>query len=232
MVAEIARPSFSGVYPVGDAVALIQATTPQITILSPKFHPLREITTRHLFRWVKEGLTGRYLLGLRGRDVALTFLDLVSLRMIAVFRSYGLRTREIRDAHDKLQDYRGWSHPFAMEPIWLSGLDIYIKENNIPIAITRNWQIAFEFINEFIGPMHNLLFNNHEFPTVWEPSPGIILDPDVSFGESCLKDTRIATQVLWALHKAGDPSERIAGAYRLPVEQVESAIAWEDALAA
>ncbi|MCH8831886.1 MAG: DUF433 domain-containing protein [Chloroflexi bacterium] len=232
MFAENNRPSFSGVYPVGDAAALIQATTPEITTLSPKFHPLHEITTRHLFRWVKEGLTGRYLLGLRGRDVALTFLDLVSLRMIAVFRSYGLRAMEIRDAHDKLQEYRGWSHPFAMEPIWLSGLDIYVKENNIPLAVTRNWQIAFEFINEFIGPVHHLLFNDDELPTAWEPSPGIVLDPNVSFGEPCLRDTRIATQVLWALHSAGDPPERIAQAYKVPVSQVKSAIAWEDALAA
>jgi uncharacterized protein (DUF433 family) len=226
------RPSFSGVYPVADAAALIQATTPRIATLPPKLHPVRNITTRHLFRWVQEGLAGQYLLGLHGRDVALTFLDLVSLRMISVFRSYGLKAREIRDAHDKLQDYRGWSHPFAMEPLWISGLNIYVKENEIPIAITRNWQIAFDFIDEFIGPVHNLLFDHEEFPTTWEPFPGILLDPDVSFGEPCLKETRIATQVLWALHEAGDPPERIAGAYRLPVAQVESAIAWEEALAA
>ena len=119
-----------------------------------------------------------------------------------------------------------------MEPLWISGLNIYIRENNIPIAITRNWQVAFDFIDEFIGPVHNLLFNDGEFATAWEPSPGILLDPNVSFGEPCLRDTRIATQLLWALHEAGDPPERIAGAYRLPVEQVESAIAWEEALAA
>jgi len=232
MSTTIERPSFSGVYPVVDVAALIQATTPQITPLPHRFRPIPNVNTRHLFRWVKEGLAGHYLLGLSGRDVALTFLDLVSLRMIAVFRAYGIKAREIRDAHDKLQDYRGWSHPFAMEPIWLSGLDIYIRENDIPIAITRNWQVAFDFFNAFIGPVHNLIFNEDEFATAWEPSPGIILDPNVSFGEPCLRDTRIATQVLWALHEAGDPPERIAQAYRVPVGQVESAIAWEDALAA
>ncbi|MCH8224402.1 MAG: DUF433 domain-containing protein [Chloroflexi bacterium] len=111
-------------------------------------------------------------------------------------------------------------------------MNIYVRENEIPIAITRNWQIAFDFIDEFIGPVHNLLFDHEEFPTTWEPVPGILLDPDVSFGEPCLKETRIATQVLWALREAGDPPERIAGAYRVPVAQVESAIAWEEALAA
>ena len=59
-----------------------------------------------------------------------------------------------------------------------------------------------------------------------------MLDPKVSFGEPCIKGTRIATQVLWALASAGDPPERVARAYELPVGQVEAAIAWENKLAA
>ncbi|GEM_PF-1931146 len=232
MSGPIKRPSFSGVYPMADAAALIQATTPPIRTLSDHYHPLRETTTRHLFRWVREGLTGNYLIGLRGQDVALTFLDLVSLRMIAVFRSYGLTPKEIKQAHEILQRHRGWSHPFAMEPLWISGLNIYIKENNVPIAITRNWQAAFNFIEQYIGPIHRLLFDDSQLARAWEPVPGIRLDPKVSFGEPCLTGTRIATQVLWALSAAGDPPERIASAYQLPVEQVEAAIAWEEKLAA
>ena len=225
MVATIERPIHSGVYPVVDAVALIQATSPTI------HHPSENVTTRHLYRWVRDGLTGEYLTGFRGEDVALTFLDLVSLRMIAVFRAHGVTSREIRHAHHELQTARGWSHPFAMEPIWISGLHIYIRENNIPIAITRNWQAAFEFAEFFVGPVHNMAFGEHELPTTWEPEKGIVLDPKISFGEPCLKGTRIATQVLWALSEAGDPPDRVALAYQLPVEQVEAAIAWEYKLA-
>ena len=55
-------------------------------------------------------------------------------------------------------------HPFAMEPIWVSGLHIYIRENNIPIAITKNWQAAFEFVDLFVGPMHNLAFGENQHP--------------------------------------------------------------------
>ena len=73
MVETIERPAHSGVYPIVDAVALIKATCPEDAYL------VREVTTRHCFRWVRDGLTGQYLTGLRGEDVALTFLDLVSL---------------------------------------------------------------------------------------------------------------------------------------------------------
>ena len=223
MVAIVERPTHSGVYPVVDAAALIQATSPG---------PSLSLTTRHLFRWVRDGLTGEYLSGLRGKDVALTFLDLVSLRLIAVFRAHGVTSLEIRSTHHELQKARGWSHPFAMEPIWISGLHIYIRENDIPVAITKNWQAAFDFVDLFVGPMHNLAFGENEHPETWEPQEGILLDPKVSFGEPCLKGTRIATQVLWALVAAGDPPERVARAYQLPVGQVEAAIAWENRLAA
>ncbi len=226
MVTMIERPIHSGVYPVGEAVALIQATS---SILSQH---REDITTRHLFRWVRDGLTGNYLTKLRGEEVALTFLDLVSLRMIALFRAHGVTSQEIREAHQKLQIARRWSHPFAMEPLWVSGLHIFVRKNNIPLAITKNWQAAFDFLELFSGPMHNMLFGNNEIPTIWEPQPGIVLDPKISFGEPCLKGTRIATQVLWSLVEAGDPPDRVAMAYQLPVEQVEAAIAWEHKLAA
>ena len=228
MVTAIERPSLAGVYPVDEAVALIQATRPEIPAdFQRRLRRLEVVSTRHLFRWVRDGMTGRYLVGLRGKGVALTFLDLVSLRLIAVFRALGVTSREIQGAHHELQKARGWSHPFAMEPIWVSGLRIYIRENNIPIAITQNWQVAFDFEEFYIGPIHKLVFGRDEKAEAWEPEEGIVLNPKISFGEPCLRGTRIPTQTLWALKAAGDPSERIAQTYQLPEERVKAALAWE-----
>ena len=225
MVGEIARPSFWGVYLIPDASLFIQATTPQ----SP--HPLA-LSTRHLYRWVKEGLAGNYFMGRRREQVALTFLDLVSLRMVAIFRSYGVKPREIRVAHQLIQTTTGYSHPFAMQPVWLGGPDIFIKESKMAFAISRYWQRAFDFIAESLVPAHSLLFDDDDQPTSWEPEPGVLLDPQVSFGEPCISGTRVSTEVLWALHSAGDGEEQIAAAYDLPIKQVKSAIAWEEKLEA
>ena len=79
----------------------------------------------------------------------------------------------------------------------------------------------------YIGPIHRLVFGEDELAVSWEPEEGIVLDPKISFGEPCLKGTRIATQTLWALHAAGDPAELIAQAYELTVEKVETVLAWE-----
>ena len=225
------RPALAGVYPVSDATALIQATRPENQSVAGAQHrnALDRINPRHLYRWVRDGLAGEYLLGLRGKEVALTFLDLVSLRMISVLRAHGISSAEIRSIHDALQARRGWIHPFAMESIWISGLRIYVEENDIPVTLdkNRNWQAAFSFWDLFVGPVHRLAFDEDKRASTWEPVEDIVLDPKISFGEPCLKGTRIATQTLWALHAAGDPVERIAQAYELPVEKVETALAWE-----
>lgn len=218
------RPSYSGVYPMLDAALFIKATTPEID-------DVIQLSTRHLYRWAREGLAGRYLEGLRGKEVALTFLDLVSMRMMAIFRLYGVKPREIKLTHDLLAHHRGWAHPFAMEPMWTSGPDIYIVENDIPLAVSRYWQAAFDFIREYLKPVHNLLFDDDQQAASWEPKSGILLDPKLSYGSPCIKGTRISTESLWALHSAGDSIPLIARSYALSKEQVETAIAWEEELA-
>ena len=174
-------------------------------------------------------MAGDYLVGLKGNEVALTFLDLVSLRLISVLRAHGITSAEIRRTHRGLQEARGWTHPFTMEPIWISGLGIYIREHDLPAKLDRNknWQAALDFMELYIGPIHRLAFDEDEQAVSWEPVDGIVLDPKISFGEPCLSGTRIATQTLWALHAAGDPAERIAEAYGLPVDKIEAALTWE-----
>ena len=223
MSTQTLRPPHTGVYPVLDAALFIRATTPLNS------NAIR-LSTRHIHRWVNEGLAGGYLDGLRGRDVALTFLDLVTMRMVAIFRSYGIKPRDIRFAHETLRINRGSTHPFAMEPIWVSGPDIYIKEQGYHVAVTKNWQAAFEFISEYLRPTHNLIFDEDEQAIGWEPEIGILLDPRKSFGSPCIKGTRISTETLWALFSAGDATDLIAAAYGLSKKQVEAAIAWEEKL--
>ena len=222
-----------GVYPVADATALIQATRPEQQLIEPILHrnALERINSRHLFRWIRDGMAGEYLVGLRGNEVALTFLDLVSLRLISVFRAHGISSAEIRAVHKELQDTRGWPHPFAMQPLWVSRFQMLVEreERETPIHLVRNkrWEAALTFQALFLRPVHSLEFNRDLQAESWEPEEGIVLDPRISFGEPCLRGTRIATQTLWALHAAGDPIDRIAQAYELPVSKVEAALAWE-----
>ena len=224
MVVDIARPSYSGIYPIADAAVLIRATGP------PSAKRPFSLSTHRLYRWVHEGLSGRYLTGLRGDDVALTFLDLVTMRLIATFRSHGAKPKELKIAHEELQKFTGSSHPFATEQLWEEGPDVFFKIDGVPFAVSRRWQRALAFIEKNLKPVHNLMFGPDKIAETWEPEPGILLDPAISFGAPCIKGTRISTEVPWALRTAGDEPELIAQAYGVPLRQVKVAIAWEEKL--
>jgi uncharacterized protein (DUF433 family) len=60
----------------------------------------------------------------------------------------------------------------------------------------------------------------------------VLLDPEIQFGQSCVKGTRIPTKTIWSMNKAGDSIEFIAEEYWLSGDEVEAAIAWENDLAA
>jgi uncharacterized protein (DUF433 family) len=221
MVTEIVRPSYSGVYLITDASLFIRATTPM--------PPTRNLTlsTNQLFRWVHEGFAGKYLVGLHGEEVALTFPDLVSFRLVSVYRAHGVPPKEIRRIHDVLRSVRGWMYPFAMEPTWIAGRNILIEEAGAKVSISRGWQRALDFTEEHIVPAHRLVFGENQQAASWEPHDGIVLDPAVNFGSPCLKGTRIATETIWALHAAGEPDNRIADAYSVARTQIDAALAWE-----
>ncbi len=218
MVTVIARPTFAGVYPMTDAALFIRATTPIGN---------HRLSTNQLFRWAREGLAGEYLVGLHGKEIALTFLDLVSFRLISIYRAHGVPPKEIRFVHDVLRSARRWAYPFAMEPTWIAGRNILIEEAGTKVSISRGWQSALQFTEEYIVPAHRLVFGDDQQALSWEPHDGIVLNPAVDFGSPCLKDTRIATETIWALHAAGEPNDRIADAYSISHTQVEAALAWE-----
>lgn len=232
MPTTIERPTAAGVYLVRDAALLVSATTPSpINKVVNSRHPVPFTpTSRHLYRWVREGLAGHYLKGLKGEDVALTFADLISMRMIAIMRRIGMQPKHIHIAHDLLVKDTGWPQPFAMEPVWAYGIDLVIKRADIPYSVNHYWQQAFEFIDEYLVPIHDLIFDENKMVQSWEPYKGVMLNPNIRFGEPCIDGTRIPTDVIWGFNQAGDSPQALADAYDLPLEAINAALSWEQKL--
>lgn len=229
-----------GVYEFKDAELFVRATTPHLERLS-------SLTTRHLRSWVRQGLTSHYLEGVKTAGRAINFLDLISLRMIAVMRAQGMKSRDIQILHSELRREQNWPYPFAMEPIWTTGSDAFVrrdlsKQLNAPehlpnigevsiLSPNRLWQIAFDFIDEYMVPIHDVVFGDDLLPKSWKPTDGVLIDPDTMFGDPCIEGTRIPTSLIWSFYKSGDSIERIAKAYQCDNMQIEAAIDWEQRLA-
>ena len=231
------RPAFSGIYPVSEAALFIHATMGAISPYRPPFKPIpkgafKGVSTRHVHDWARDGLASNYLAGVSARDTTLNFLDLISLRLIAAMRVHGVAPDDIQEAHTLLQSKWGVTHPFAMKPLWVYGRPVFIRENLTFLSINKGWQAAFDFIENYLTRLHGITFGHDQAATTWEPSRGVLLDPGIQFGEPCISGTRVATEVLWSFHVAGDSEKELARMYGIDISRIEAALDWERKLAA
>jgi uncharacterized protein (DUF433 family) len=212
---------FLGTYSILDASLYICATLSDVKEFKP--------STQHLFHWAREGLASGILKGTQPnrRNSFINFPDLVSLRVIAAMRAQGIKHKEIKIAERVLQDRFGWEYPFAMADFWTSKPDIFMKVENISVAVSKHLQAAMEFIDEYIKPVHGLSFDLNGVSAMWEPQAGVLMDPEIQFGEPCIIGTRVPTQVIWSFYQAGDDLDTIERMYGLPRGRLERAIEWE-----
>lgn len=219
---QISIPRFQGTYSIPNAALYIYATMHNGT----RFR----LNTRHLHRWTKEGLAGGYLVGIHDHRLFITFKDLISLRIVAAMRANGIKSREIMIAENELRKHFSWDYPFTMADLWTAKPDVFIKAKGILLSASRHMQSAMDFFEEYLQPVHGLTFDLFGSSATWQPHNGVLLDPQVQYGEPCIHGTRVPTQVIWAFHQAGDGLDELALMYGLQRNQLEDAIAWEKRL--
>lgn len=209
----------NGAYSIPDATLFIYATLARPSKI--------KLNTKHLYYWTKEGLAGGYLTGVKNKHLFINFRDLISLRVIAAFRSQGIKRKDIAIADSVLRKRFGWDYPFATVEFWSAKPDIFIKIGGLPLAVSKHLQMAMEFFEQYMRPAHGLSFDLSGIAGKWQPRPDILLDPKIQFGEPCISGTRIPTEVIWSFYRAGDSIDFIAAMYGISKRRVENAIKWE-----
>lgn len=213
---------FQGLYETREASRFISTTLALTT-------PLR-VTSGKLIYWIRRGVVDPELATMPGSDLILTFEDLISMRVIAALRAAGVKFTRIYEAEKWLRKVTGYPRPFATELLWTEQSDIFVEMKRKLVAASRSGQYAFQILEEYLIPVHGLTFNKRGIATTWEPRENILLNALIQFGAPCIKGTRIPTRALWGMVKGGDTLEYVANSYRLPVEQVQNAIDWEEDL--
>lgn len=213
---------FEGIYETSEASKYIATTLRYATPLN--------ISSRKVIYWIRRGLTDRDLVMIPGRELLLTFEDLISMRVIAALRAAGVKFPRIYEAEKWLRKVTGHHRPFATEMLWTEKSDIFVDVKRRLIAASRSGQYAFQILEEYLIPVHGIIFSEQHIAQTWEPQGNILLDPLVQFGAPCIKGTRIPTRTLWGMVRGGDTIEYVAHSYRLAIELVQNAINWEDAL--
>lgn len=217
-------PQFRGLYEPVEASRFIATTLSRMT-------PLR-VTSDKLIYWIRRGLTDRELATVSGRELLLSFEDLISMRVIAALRAAGVKFSRIYEAEKWLRSVTRHPRPFATEMLWTERSDVFVEMKSRLIAASRGGQYASRIVEEYLIPIHGLTFDIHHVARTWEPRENILLDPLVQFGAPCIKGTRIPARTLWGMVRGGDQVEYVARSFRVGVEHVENAVGWEESLTA
>lgn len=220
-----------GIYEVPEVARLLSATLKQDI---PSMPSMQDINSSNLIRWIRAGLSDPEITRVHGRELLISFEDLISLRVIAIMRAIGISWAKIRVAEQWLRNHTGHQRPFALQQLWTETIDIFAEFQEHLIAASRHGQLAFsELLKGILEPVvGDMKFGERHIATTWRPHPDVLMDPTVQFGEPCIEGTRIVTRSCWEMFRGGDSVSYLARSFHLADEQIEHALEWEDRLAA
>ena len=229
MTTQVRGTEFEGTYEVPEAARILQA---DIRLPDSRY----TVRSSHLIRWIRSGLSHPKLVAIPGREMLISFEDLISMRVIAFLRAQGYSFARIRRAEADLRKFTKHSRPFATERIWAEekgATYVWAEIGALLMAAGLHGQLAFaELVRENLINVHGLTFSERRIADSWRAKPGILLHPKIQFGRPCIAGTRIPTSDIAGMVRAGDSNESLARAYGIDVEQVERAVLWEQELAA
>ncbi|HLG71138.1 MAG TPA: DUF433 domain-containing protein [Chloroflexota bacterium] len=192
---------------------------------------------RRLLAWVRRGMALPELAQVAGRELLLTFEDLISLRFVSLLRDAGYSLKHIRKAEDWLRQQTGDPRPFATRDVWKGKFrrELYVHLGGDLVSASKQGQHVFKFWEdevELILEHRRLDFDARGLARCWQPYPEVTLEPDVQFGAPCVTGTRIPTSAIAGMVKAGDTISYVARSYGLAEATVERALEWEERLLA
>ncbi len=221
------HPELRGIYYLKDVSRLLRAT--DYGVHGDKL----SMSSQQLAGWSARGLAEVQTDPMLGRHRFVRFPDLITLRLVAILRSYGIRIEKIVDAHTYLQEALLTAKPFVNRALWVDDSDtpreIYAEVDSLLVTASRHGQLSFTKLRATkIVAVVAMKFDQEGDAANWTPSEGVVIDPKIRSGAPCMEGTGIATYIIWGLHEAGETVPTIADWYELNPGQVENAVKWEE----
>ena len=227
----IRTPDNAGVYYLRDVSNLLRAT--DHVARADEF----SLSPQQISGWARKGFADVQKAAVFSNYRFVRFLDLITLRMVAILRSHGISLVKVTLAHNFLTDALSTSYPFVNRALWVDDTDVsedvYAEVDHLLVTASRHGQIPFsELLATKIVRVAKMTYDDQGDAATWHPHDGVTIDPRIHSGAPCLDGTRISTGLLYNMHISGEPTDGIADWYELDLNQVESAIQWEERLAA
>lgn len=165
----------------------------------------------------------------------LTFLELIELLFISLFRKEGVSLQAIRAAAERASKLFSTEYPFAVKRFSTDGRRIFATLSNEAdssslMAEMSRGRLVFPLVIEPF--LRKIDYQGDDAALMLWPlgrAERVVLDPARAFGKPIDAETGVPTSVLYrAVQAEGDGAiATVAGWYKVPVAAVEAAIAFE-----
>lgn len=171
-------------------------------------------------------------------NYALSFLDLIEIRFISAFRSYGISLQVIRKSLHKAKQVLAEDHPFSSKKFLTDGENILYRVQEETGDSTLMNLLTDQYILEKILEQYlkeGLEFRPDQSAKRWWPAGfdgHVVLDPERSFGHPILDEVAVPTSVLFQSFKVEGSTHRVADWFEVPENLVVAAVNFEESLIA
>ena len=207
---------FVGIYGVSEAARYINA--------ADCAEDAYGVSLAGLTRWISRGMASPD----RVRGAALTFEDVISMRVVAALRGAGVGWKAIDSSKKRLREATGAERPFASERLWSGKGQVFEDWASSLIAADKKGQAAVDMLRQRLIPANGLTFDDDSgMASSWTPAKGVMLRPNIQFGAPCIPGRRIPTSAIYDMVHGGDSPQFVAKGYDISIESLEAALDWE-----
>jgi uncharacterized protein (DUF433 family) len=179
-------------------------------------------------RWARPSSSGLAALVSPSFERAFSFIDLVSLRVVAELKQRRVTDNDLRRGLAVLRKHFETDHPLALKRV----LDVLATSGTALLAdlgdgwmdVGRGRQGVFETVVDLY--LRHISFGADGLPERWQPADRVVLDPRVQAGSPCVIGTRVPTSTIADLLESEDP-EDVALDFDIDVTDVLAAADFE-----
>jgi uncharacterized protein (DUF433 family) len=202
----------------------------------PEAARLIKVPSQRVQSWlsIDKGLIHRVL---PSDEKTVTFLELMELHFVQMFREQGVSLQTIRRSAKMAADHFKCSHPFTVHRFDTDGGRIFAtlinkEKKQRLVEDLKHGQYVFENI---VRPFFKKLEYHQDDAIRFWPltrSGRVVLDPQRHFGKPIDFLTGVPTRALYCAIKAGDDPVTVATWFNVPAAAVSAAVKFEESLAA
>ena len=171
---------------------------------------------------------------------ALSFLELMELRVVKAFIDKGVSLQRVRTAGRLATEDFETRHPFASRRVFTDGRNIFAEltrgvDTPDVVELTPSHHLQIQS-GHLVSPfLEEIAFSEEtSMAQRWWPlsrNTPVVLDPDVCFGAPVIDNTGVRTEIAAGMVKATSV-EATADAYGLNAKEVHAAVKFENYLLA